>query len=237
MREIKESPEPTELTQWRENTPGIGYRDFPSGLYQLVKAALIKDQRGLCAYTGIGIASRNAGERSHIEHLLPQDHCTSGEDLAYANMVACYPAPGAAYVPYGAVRKGNWPSPAEFHLFVSPRSSGCEERFSFNLQGKVSAARPDDAAANETIRRLGLDHTTLTAMRREAIGSTLEIPGRGPSSLDTRSAKRRLARLQRVEDEGGRLEPFCFVLKQALVKHIQRLEAIRQAKRKESKAR
>ena len=144
-------------------------------------------------------------------------------------MVACYPQTGGGYVPFGAVFKGNWPSPAEQHLFVSPRMAGCEQRFAFNLQGKISAADDGDAAARETIKRLGLDNRRLEEMRGEAIRATLETP----RPLDIRLARRRLAVLEKAETAAGSLEPFCFALKQALRKHIKRLEAIRNSKSRE----
>jgi uncharacterized protein (TIGR02646 family) len=181
MRAISSRPEPPAFTNWRaasQNDINYGYELMPGELRAAIKDALIAEQRGLCAYTGIGIDA----SRCHVEHLLPQAHCRRGrEDVEYRNMVACYPAPGHVHVPFGALRKGNWPSPAEQHLFVSPRSAGCEARFLFSIRGKISAAQ-DDEAARETVRRLGLDHPRLEALRKEAIDalctySTCHRPG------------------------------------------------------------
>ena len=120
MREIGPLVEPAAFTEWRakyRNDINYGYGLISSDLRDLIKDSIIAKQGGLCAYTGIGI---NA-EKSHIEHLLPQDHCHRGqEDVAYGNMVACYPGPNTVYVPFGALRKSNWPSRADQHLFVSP---------------------------------------------------------------------------------------------------------------------
>jgi uncharacterized protein (TIGR02646 family) len=230
MREIEGRPEPAALSAWRaaaQNDINFGYNLMPGELRAAVKAALVEEQRGLCAYTGIGIVS----ESSHIEHLNPQQHCERGEDVAYANLVACYPGPNDPYVPFGAHKKANWPTPAERHLFVSPRSRGCEARFLFNLLGAISAAADNDAAVEKTIRHLGLDQKVLTARRKAAIEGTLQLHPNRPASLDLKSARKRLTGLQQVEAEGTtRLEPFCFVLKQALRKHIRRLEAIKESK-------
>ncbi len=137
--------------------------------------------------------------RSHIEHLVPQDHCQRGqEDVAYGNMVACYPAPNSAYVPFGALRKANWPSPAEQHLFVSPRSAGCERRFTFNIRGKISVAENDEAAG-ETVKRLGLDNKRLEDLRKEAIDATLQWHGRNPPLLDLQLARKRLIGWKRLK--------------------------------------
>lgn len=223
MRWISPRPEPVTYTNWRaasQNDINYDYDLIPSERKAEIKDELIAEQRGLCAYTGIRIDAA----RSHIEHLLPQAHCQRGrEDVDYHNMVACFPGSNHGYVPFGAVRKGNWPSPAELYLFVSPRLPGCEGRFRFNLRGRISAA-DDDEAARETIRRLGLDHKQLEDLRREAIDATLD-------GLDLRSARRRLSGLEQAEQAGGELEPFCFALRQALHKHIRRLEAIIESKK------
>jgi uncharacterized protein (TIGR02646 family) len=230
MREIRPRAEPVTFTQWRagsQNDIKYGYDLIPSELRAELKDSLITEQRGLCAYTGIGISA----SRSHIEHLLPQAHCQRGqEDVAYQNMVACYPAPGSVYVPFGALLKANWPSLAERHLFVSPRSASCERRFIFSFQGGISVARNDEAAG-ETVKRLGLDNIRLKNLGKEAIAATLEWRGRNPPLLDLPSARKRLTSLEAAESAGGRLEPFCFALKQALRKHILLLESIRDSKR------
>ncbi len=223
MREISLQDEPVGFTQWRagaQNDINYGYDLIPTEMRREIKDALIAEQRDLCAYTGIRI---NASH-SHIEHLLPQAHCNRGqEDVAYGNMVACYPGSGSIYVPFGALLKADWPSPDEQHLFVSPRSAGCERRFTFSLAGKIVSTEGDEAA-RETVKRLGLDNRRLEGLRKEAIDATLKWHGKNQPLLDLRSAQRRLARLEQVEKLGGRLEPFCFALKQALRKHIQRLQ-------------
>jgi uncharacterized protein (TIGR02646 family) len=226
MRQISGPAIPNILTEWREGTPGVGYGNMPAAVRDHVKGSLIDEQRCLCAYTGLRITMLT----SHIEHLLPQDYCSNGEDLVYNNMVACYPSPGA-FAPFGAVKKRNWPSPSEQYLFVSPRSSSCESRFTFTLNGKITAAKANDNAARETIRRLALDHKALDRYRKEAIGATLEKRGHGPASLRLTDARRRLDGLVQAEASAATFEPFCFVLKQALQKHIRRLEAIVAQKR------
>jgi uncharacterized protein (TIGR02646 family) len=229
MREISPAIEPAAFREWRagsQNDINYGYDLIPAGLRKCIKEALVAEQRGLCAYTGIGIDAN----RSHIEHLLPQAYCQRGEDVDYMNMVACYPSPSNGHVPFGALRKANWPSPGEQHLFVSPRSSGCESRFRFSIRGRISVADHDNAA-QVTVNRLGLDHHRLEVLRKEAIDATLRRQGKNPPLLDLASARRRLTSLESAEIAGGLLEPFCFALKQALGSHILRLESIRKSKR------
>jgi len=195
-------------------------------LRKQLKQALIDEQGGLCAYTGIRIDA----DRSHIEHLIPQAHCEQGVgDVAYLNMVACYPSPDEGHVPFGAVFKKNWPAPAEQHLFVSPRTLNCEARFTFSLGGVISASATDPAAS-KTIAKLGLDNKKLTGMRKAAIDATLGIDRRNSLRLDVANARRRLRSLEEADSGDGPLEPFCFVLKQALAKHLRRLENIRNSR-------
>jgi uncharacterized protein (TIGR02646 family) len=226
MRQISGGHEPQALVRWRvaaKNDPNFGYGLLSAELRNTLRAALIDEQRWLCAYTGVAINMNNC----HIEHLIPQAHCPHGEDVAYTNMVACFPAPNAPYIAFGALRKGDWPSADQQHRFVSPRSPDCEKRFVFNLRGEIAPADHRDVAAADTINRLGLDDRGLTARRKAAVDGTLQLLGRGPASLDLKSARRRRAQLQRAENIDVKLEPFCFALKQALELHIRRLEAIR----------
>src|SRR4051794_38806792 len=78
MRTIDAQPEPAAYTEWRAASQAdinYGYDLIPGELRGQLKAALIAEQRGICAYTGIGI---NAAH-SHIEHMIPQAHCVQGE--------------------------------------------------------------------------------------------------------------------------------------------------------------
>jgi len=120
----------------------------------------------------------------------------------------------------------------EEHLFVSPLSVGCEQRFSYNLQGMIKPTDGKDDAAGTTIKALALDHEMLTDLRKAAIDGTLELHESGPASLSLAKARNRLSGLERSEKSGGPLEAFCFALKQALVRHIKRLEGIRESKKR-----
>lgn len=231
MRTIDAQPEPVAYAEWRAASQAdinYGYDLIPGELRGQLKAALIAEQRGICAYTGIGISVTH----SHVEHMIPQAHCVQGEgDVAYNNMVACFPGSLDGYVPFGAVFKANWPSPDEQHLFVSPRSPGCEGRFGFSISGVISFDAEDEAA-RVTVEKIGLNNPRLEGMRREAINATLQWHGRKPPLLELAAARKRLASLEQAEQGGGQLEPFCFALKQALRKHIARLEHIRESKRR-----
>jgi uncharacterized protein (TIGR02646 family) len=164
MRHIQKNTEPQSLTQWRaayQHDPNFGYRLIEAGLRGEIQQALMAEQGWLCAYTGCRIDETNC----HIEHPKPQVHCMNGEDVSFANMLACVPAPNAPQLPYGAHKKGAWPDSAEEPLFVSPLRSGCEERFSYTLSGEIRASSPTDTAATKTIERLGLDHALMKQLR------------------------------------------------------------------------
>ncbi len=223
----KQRPEPHALTQWRarySSDTNFGYALLRSSqeTIRTVTDALLWEQGWLCAYTGRRIDT----DTYHIEHLKAQTHCSPEETVAYSNMVACYPSPNPERgTPYGAERKGSWPSSSEQHLFVSPLDQTCEERFRFNLRGSIRERANDDQAAKTTIEKIGLDHRELVAFRKAAIQGTL---GKS-NNLSLKDARRRLNSLRSHQE--GRQEPFCFVLVQALRKHIVRLEAIARARR------
>lgn len=229
MRQINKGAEPVELTSWKAQNralPNYCYASLAAEHRLAVRTALVTEQRGLCAYTGRRINVENC----HIEHLRPQAHCGIGEDIDYRNLVAGVPAPNAPQLPYGAHKKADWPNLADEHLFVSPLSAGCNDRFSFRLNGEVQAGNTADNAAFETIARLGLDNRVLVQLRKAAIESTLQIRGRGPASIGIADARRRLRILEQAEQQAGTLEPYSFVLVQALKKHIRRIEKIRNAR-------
>ena len=228
MRWIRKPPEPRALTEWRalhNSDVNFGYALLRSSqeTIRTVTDALLREQGGLCAYTGIRIAMGSC----HIEHLKAQAHCSPAETVLYSNLVACHPSPNPRHkTPYGAEQKGNWPDPSEQHLFVSPLDRTCEKRFAFTLRGGIREQADGDQAAKTTIERIGLDHPELVAFRRAAIQGTL---GRR-NNLPLRDARRRLNFLRSHRE--GRREPFCFVLIQALQKHIVRLEAIAETRRR-----
>jgi len=231
MRQINKGAEPAVMTAWKATNralPNYSYASLSAAHRDEIRTALVAEQRGLCAYTGRRIENSTC----HIEHLRPQCHCRPGEDVDYRNLVAGVPAPNTPRLPYGAHKKDSWPTVPDEYLFVSPLSGGCNARFAFNLRGEVAPAQVGDTAASETIERLGLNDLALVQLRKAAIDATLQIRGRGPASIDVADARRRLRTLAQAEEQAGPLEPFSFVLVQALERQIQRIEKIRVGKRR-----
>ena len=217
MRTIQKSSPPQALVEWTAK-----YKDDPNFGYDLMRKdkavtaavmdSLLAEQGSLCAYTGRPISAA----RCHIEHLKPQAHCARGEDVAYWNLVACYPRPNAGRAPYGAHQKDNWPPPTEQHLFVSPLSSGCESRFLFDRRGAISSPE-SDAPAETTICKLKLDHRELTRLRREAIDGI-----RNPRRKVFLTAAQLQKALDRLSNETGSLRAYCFSTKQGLAHLIRK---------------
>ena len=233
MRTIKKQAQPAALTEWiaaNQNGPNCSYGSLSSELRKIIRASLVAEQGCLCAYSGRKINV----DSCHIEHLKPQAHCQDIEDVIYSNLVAAVPTPNAPKLPYGAHLKDNWPSNDELALFVSPLQDGCTARFSYNFRGEIHPTDTDDAAAKETIKRLGLDHSILVAFRREVISRTLQSPKKGPASLDSKAARRRLTDLQQKDSGTNPLEPFSFVLINALEKHIERIKKLPEKKKKKA---
>jgi uncharacterized protein (TIGR02646 family) len=178
VKKINKGQQPQALQQWRaENaaTPqNLKYNQggFPRGA---VLEMLLRDQGYLCAYT----LKRVKAENAHIEHLKPQCVCEAEdterqmngetcthEDIAWHNLVACFPQPNAPSPDYGAVVKAQWWDDV---LFISPLSQNCEQRFRYTWDGVVEPAVAGDAAAEETIKRINLNSPKLQELRRTAI--------------------------------------------------------------------
>lgn len=238
MRTIHKRPPPPVYVEWRAarmsaaRGPGMEctydeLRRAPAVL-EAVEEQLCAEQGGLCAYTGRGLSlSRGVGgERRvgfHLEHLTPQMHCVYGQDADISNLVACWPPPNGPKAPYGAHEKDHWPSPQEAHLFVSPLDPTCGQRLRFRANGVVEPANEQDEAAAETVRRLGLDHPTLVALRRGAIQGTLSPRmGQRLTAAQTRTLLQRLGQDEADLERGlpVRLREFCFALRHALERHL-----------------
>lgn len=165
MKKIAKQAQPTELQQWRSNNAGVpenlkyGCGGFPK---EVVLNALLVEQGFLCAYTLLKISAAKA----HIEHVKPQTQCQNGEDVAWDNMVACFPEPGGPHPGYGAVQKDSWWEGSEF---VSPLAGNCESRFKYKNDGSIEVAVANDTAAKTTIEKLKLDCGRLKEARKTAI--------------------------------------------------------------------
>lgn len=246
MRTIRKRSQPESFTRWRVPRMASSREPFMKCTYDElrrdpclvdVENNLIHEQGGICAYTGIRIELRETDSSTsesrfvdfHIEHLKPQKHCAYGEDAEYGNFVACWPRPNIGFKPsFGACKKGSWPDAKNSSLFVSPLHESCSERFQFNRRGEIACESRDDAA-KETIKMLGLNDASLVELRRDAIRGALAPRG---EQLTIPQLRRLLAALdQEVStlEAGGnvRLMEYCFAIRSATHREIQKLEKIR----------
>ncbi|TLP75170.1 TIGR02646 family protein [Pseudomonas nitroreducens] len=218
MRRITKTHPPKEVREWREANREINhtYRDLlGTAAHGALKAKLLAEQGGLCAYTGRSIDNHS----SHIEHIKPQCECAEWEDVEYRNVVACFPGDGGDVSHgYGAPVKASW---WDEQRFVSPLSTDCERLFTFVWSGHVYPNPKSHDAATSTIEALRLDAESLRQLRKARIYGFF---GLGPKTrtqpLSIADAKTALANIER-RDREGRLQEFCFVLKQLLPKYIE----------------
>lgn len=218
MKRIVKTNAPRELIAWceanREHNHTYGDM-LGTEAHQKLKGKLLKEQGGLCAYTG----RRIEDQTSHVEHLKPQTACDEWEDVEYRNVVACFPADGGDKSHgYGAPIKGGWWNEANF---VSPLAEDCERRFRFSWSGHIYPNPEDHQAAKETIDVLLLDGTALQLLRKSRIDGFFGFGSRTRvRPLSIVDAKKALSNIERV-DGNGQLNEFCFVLKQLLPKYIE----------------
>jgi len=228
MKHIVKGNTPQELRHWFDHQLiedgrriNCGYSHMPGDVKRAIKQRLLAEQGGLCCYTGLKVDE----DGSHIEHFKPQSLCENHEDVDYVNLLAAYPGDNTLKCPYGAHAKADWYS-AE--LLVSPLRRDCERRFRFDLLGQITPEDENDQAAVETIKRLCLDHDSLTEMRKQAIDGTL-FRRDHPLSV---AHLQRLANSYCERNHRQQFPEFCFVIVQAAQVLI--LKAERERRRKQA---
>jgi uncharacterized protein (TIGR02646 family) len=231
MKHIVKKEPPHELRLWFTGQPvdddgepiNCKYGDMPGEVKAAVKQHLLEEQGYLCCYTGIRISD----ERSHIEHLKPQSRCEGYEDIEYRNLLAAYPGIHPQQSPFGAHAKADW---YDADFMVSPLIENCDKRFRFSQFGKVTAANQADSAARETITRLGLDHESLTDMRRQAIETALL-----KRPLKEKALERIVQGYCEPNSHSRQMHQFCFVIQQAAADLLERKRKEREKKRYKKK--
>jgi uncharacterized protein (TIGR02646 family) len=227
LRTITKQAEPHALLNWKRDNQHLrenllyGQASFP---HVPVRAALLAEQHHLCAYT---LKALHTVDDCHIEHLLPQS-IHPDEAIAYANMLACYPASNSkAWCDYGAQRKASYDPGAA--PFVSPLHPKAEFAFSFRQDGTVEGVTPDAVA---TITVLNLNHPTLVNDRKAVIRGHLEPRSGKPL---TAAAAKRLAETIHHPQPGQALPAYGIAIAQQALRHANREE--RQAAQLKGRAR
>ena len=231
MKKIKKGPVPASLIQWKTNNATVpqnlfyGEGNFP---HEDLLVKLLNEQGQICAYTLKRLDIKSA----HIEHLKPQTLCKSEddareiagyprhrEDVAWLNLVACFPEPNPAAPPsYGAVKKDNW-----WHSvnFVSPLTTGCESRFDFDVEGGIAPKMPADIPAATTITKIGLDDEKLCELRKCAyISAGIHRRSLKPITSLTQ-VERLIAKWSAKNAETGAFPEFCVPLIQVAKQYAQ----------------
>jgi uncharacterized protein (TIGR02646 family) len=170
MKHIVKGPEPTAFTDWKtmanENWQPT-YSILRGSEKKAVKDALMDEQGHICCYC----ERRLIDSDSHIEHFRPQS-APAVDPLDFSNLLcSCQNRIKTGEPRHCGNLKDKW---FDAVLLVSPLDPGCEARFNFTGDGQIKAARETDAAACETITRLGLAHPKLNALRMAAIDPFLD---------------------------------------------------------------
>ncbi|MYH10710.1 MAG: TIGR02646 family protein [Gemmatimonadales bacterium] len=230
VKYIKKTGPPRGYSDWCATVAGTeqaDWREVRSAEKSQVLESMIADQGGLCAYT----MRRIHRHTSVVEHIRPQCRCRGerpGSDLAYENLVACYPrqAPEAS-CRYGAHRKGGW-WVDDGAQFVSPLHPACEHRFRFKIDGEIEAV-DDRIEAVTTIDVLGLAHKSLTEDRKRAIDEFIY----GPTKSEPISAAKARRAFDRICDRShdGTFYEFCVALRSALKAYLEGLAKLKQRAR------
>lgn len=228
MKSIRKGAEPRALIEWRRVN-----RDAPHNLFygkgstfpsEAVRQALLKEQFHLCAYTlrrlptAVECQARDHGTQfsCHIEHIIPQKHQQADSNIAYKNLVACYPSSQSKVAcGYGAVEKADYNTVTK--PFVSPLTANIERQFRYSRDGYVEGLTPEAIA---TVEVLKLNHPTLVNDRAAVIKGRLKPRGT-PISAAT---ARRLADDVVKPDAQHCLPEYCLALKQQAERHAQNLE-------------
>lgn len=238
MRALSEVTPPIRFKQWmkaNKNVSGLNYSVLSGAPKNDLKNALLQNQGFLCAYTELRL---DAEQDCHIEHLVPQAQAPQW-DLKPSNLLACFPADGGnVRMGYGApVKGGTFITLGQD--FLSPYTGITSQTFSFDSEGHMVGNHP---AAQETIKRLQLNHPSLKELRQRAIqvhGLSLRkrnirsrIPQAKPLSA---SQARALAQRLALPNDKGQHEPFCTALAQVAEQYAQQEEqrAKRLKKRKQ----
>jgi uncharacterized protein (TIGR02646 family) len=209
MKHVQRGMEPPELTEWKASANADWkptYRDYPHKKALVLRLA--REQGYLCGYCGGRIGAREGD--CHVEHVDSQSKHEERR-LDYTNMLgSCQGSEATPPVPAhcGHTRR-NEPLP------VTPFMPDCADYFTYGSDGSIGPAdAAHDEPAKTTITLLGLGVRRLRASRLAAIDAALQ-------GLDLLSGDewRAEAAAYDFPDAEGRLSPYCFAVKQVLLRN------------------
>ncbi len=170
MKHIVKNREPQRFSNWKRQG-GIANRrcwsQVMGPIKQVIHDALMNEQGHICCYCESPVAR----DDSHVEHFRPRSQFPSRE-LDYQNLhCSCLRQLSKGEPRHCGHGKADWFDAA---LLISPLQQNCGRRFKFNGNGEIRPRNPTDSAAEETIKRLGLDLPKLNSLRK-AVLSTWSI--------------------------------------------------------------
>lgn len=195
MRAIAKGNEPAGLTEYRA-TPNSNYGDFRDN--QLLRVALVAEQRGLCCYCMCRIVAD--GQKMKIEHWQSQNNeATRHLQLTYSNLLGacCGNERGKANLRHCDTRKG------DHALLFNPANPAhaIESRIKYRNNGEV---RSDDQPFDgELDTVLNLNIAFLKNNRKgvlEAVQKWWQIKKPNRNQVQ--------ARINKYDNGVGALEPF-----------------------------
>jgi len=170
MKHIVKQGEPQAFTDWKALSNEDWqptYDDLAGDPKRAVKKALMDEQGYICCYC----ERRLTYDESHIEHFIPQS-AQDVDPLDYANFLcSCQSQIRKGEPCHCGNLKDDW---FDQDLLVSPLTPECESRFSFTGDGGIQPATENDAAAVESIEKLGLGIPKLNDLRSKAIEPFLD---------------------------------------------------------------
>ena len=207
MKRIVKGAEPAEFSSWKKKDRMAHQPNWnrPSAeIKEVVHESLMREQGFLCCYC----ESRIRKDDSHTEHFRPVRWFPERQ-LDYDNMhCSCQRDPSRGEPRHCGHGKGSW---FDEKLLISPLDADCEDRFRFTGNGDILPRSCDDAAAETTIRKLGLDLPKLRAQRAAAITAAITAT---IDEFHTVSSEEIARLLEGGED--GRLLPFHTTIAQVL---------------------
>lgn len=166
--------------------------------------ALLVEQGYVCAYCGCGL--KEDCSDSHIEHFWPRSRYEE-KSLSYENFFAsCGPYSESQNKKTCGDAKEDWHEPENSTLI--PSHYGCEQRFRYGANGKMSAFDSTDAIASGFVIALNLNETSLELERKTIImGLEKDIE----DGLISSANKAQEIASSRALDPQGRAKPFGHV--------------------------